>query len=77
MAIIGIDLGTTNSLVCICQDDHVKLVPNPLGQVLTPSVVSVEEDRASKWVLWQKNGWYLIRRPQPLLLNGIWGPVSR
>ena len=44
MAIIGIDLGTTNSLVCVCQDDHVKLVPSPLGQVLTPSVVSVEED---------------------------------
>lgn len=44
MAIIGIDLGTTNSLVCVCQDDHIKLVPNPLGQTLTPSAVSVEED---------------------------------
>lgn len=42
MAIIGIDLGTTNSLVCVCQDDHIKLVPNPLKEVLTPSVVSVE-----------------------------------
>lgn len=44
MAIIGIDLGTTNSLVCVCQDDHIKLVPNPLGEVLTPSVVSIQED---------------------------------
>lgn len=44
MAIIGIDLGTTNSLVCVCQDDHIKLVPNPLGEVLTPSVVNVEEE---------------------------------
>ncbi len=42
MAIIGIDLGTTNSLVCVCQDGQVRLVPNSLGQVLTPSVVNVE-----------------------------------
>lgn len=44
MAIIGIDLGTTNSLVCVCQDGRVRLVPGPLGDVLTPSVVSVEEN---------------------------------
>lgn len=44
MAIIGIDLGTTNSLASICRDGKAILVPNPLGQSLTPSVVSVDEE---------------------------------
>lgn len=44
MAIIGIDLGTTNSLACVCRDGKAILIPNPLGQTLTPSVVSVDED---------------------------------
>jgi molecular chaperone HscC len=41
---IGIDLGTTNSLVGYWQHDHAELIPNALGQVLTPSVVSVDEN---------------------------------
>lgn len=44
MALIGIDLGTTNSLVCICRDGKTVLIPNSLGGFLTPSAVSVEED---------------------------------
>ena len=44
MAVIGIDLGTTNSLASICRDGKAILIPNPLGQALTPSVVSVDED---------------------------------
>lgn len=43
MAIIGIDLGTTNSLACVCIKGETVLVPNPLGETLTPSVVSVNE----------------------------------
>ena len=44
MAIIGIDLGTTNSLACVCRDGKAILIPNPLWQTLTPSVVSVDDD---------------------------------
>lgn len=44
MAIIGIDLGTTNSLACVCMDGKAILIPNALGQTLTPSAVSVDED---------------------------------
>lgn len=44
MTVIGIDLGTTNSLACVCQNGKPVLIPNPLGQVLTPSVVSMDED---------------------------------
>ncbi len=44
MAIIGIDLGTTNSLACVCQDGKAVLIPNSLGKNLTPSVVSIDEN---------------------------------
>jgi len=42
--IIGIDLGTTNSLVGIWRDGVSQLIPNPHGSLLTPSAVSVDED---------------------------------
>jgi hypothetical protein len=41
--IVGIDLGTTNSLVAVWRDGEAQLIPNALGQVLTPSAVSVVE----------------------------------
>jgi molecular chaperone HscC len=40
---IGIDLGTTNSLAAYWTEDGPKLIPNILGSNLTPSVVSVDE----------------------------------
>ena len=42
--IIGIDLGTTNSLVSVWQNGKAILVPNALGEVLTPSAVCVGDD---------------------------------
>lgn len=42
--IIGIDLGTTNSLAAYFTPDGPKLIPNRLGTYLTPSVVSIDED---------------------------------
>lgn len=42
--IIGIDLGTTNSACAVWQDGAARLVPNRLGQALTPSAVSVDAD---------------------------------
>ena len=41
MATVGIDLGTTNSLVSVWQDDKCTLIPNNLGEYLTPSVVEL------------------------------------
>ena len=41
--IIGIDLGTTNSLAAYYGEDGPKIIPNRLGKHLTPSVVSVGE----------------------------------
>ena len=40
---VGIDLGTTNSLVSVMTKDGPKLIPNSLGRVLTPSIVGWDE----------------------------------
>lgn len=42
--IIGIDLGTTNSLVSIWKDGKSIIIPNALGHILTPSCVSVDDN---------------------------------
>ncbi|RKM55530.1 molecular chaperone HscC [Butyrivibrio sp. X503] len=41
---IGIDLGTTNSLVAVFDKGNAEIVENRLGERLTPSAVAVDED---------------------------------
>ncbi len=43
--IVGIDLGTTNSLCAVFKDGQPQLVPNVHGDFLTPSVVGVMDDQ--------------------------------
>lgn len=42
--IVGIDLGTTNSLIAVWEGNAPRLIKNSLGEVLTPSCVSLDED---------------------------------
>ncbi len=44
MAIIGIDLGTTNSLVSVWRNGRCELIPNSFGEFLTPSVVGFDDE---------------------------------
>ena len=44
--IVGIDLGTTNSACAIWRDDTPVMVPNALGEFLTPSAISLGDDDA-------------------------------
>lgn len=44
MSLVGIDLGTTHSLVAVFEDSKPRLIANGLGDVLTPSAVSVDAD---------------------------------
>ncbi len=44
--IVGIDLGTTNSACAIWRDDAPVMVPNALGEFLTPSAISLGDDDA-------------------------------
>ncbi|MGB1237535.1 MAG: Hsp70 family protein [Pseudomonadales bacterium] len=41
---IGIDLGTTNSAISVWRDGKAELIPNALGEYLTPSVVSIDSE---------------------------------
>jgi molecular chaperone DnaK len=41
--ILGIDLGTTNSVMAIMEGGKVKVIPNAEGNNLTPSVVAVDD----------------------------------
>ena len=42
--IVGIDLGTTHSLVACLTEDGPQLIPNALGEFLTPSVVGLDKN---------------------------------
>ncbi|MDR9754188.1 molecular chaperone HscC [Pseudomonas sp. SZMC_28357] len=42
--IVGIDLGTTNSLAAVWRGESSELVANALGQFLTPSVVGLDDE---------------------------------
>ena len=46
MAVVGIDLGTTNSVVAFLEDGQPKVLPNAEGDRLTPSVVAFTLDEA-------------------------------
>ncbi|CAM2363367.1 molecular chaperone HscC [Listeria seeligeri] len=41
---IGIDLGTSNSLVSYWKDGKAELIPNVFGEVLTPSIVGIDDN---------------------------------
>ena len=43
MAVIGIDLGTTNSLACIWKDKDPVVIKNSLGSAFTPSIVGIDD----------------------------------
>ena len=43
-SMIGIDLGTTNSLCAIFKAGRPKLIPNTHGHIMTPSIVGVLDE---------------------------------
>lgn len=42
--IIGIDLGTTNSCAAVYKDGKAQIIPNSLGNPLTPSAISIDDN---------------------------------
>jgi len=47
MAIVGMDLGTTNSACAVWKDGEVTIIPNRMGDLLTPSVVHISGENIS------------------------------
>ena len=48
---VGIDLGDSYSCVGVVRDDKVEIIPNDLGQKITPSFISFREHPTRKWRL--------------------------
>ncbi|MCL4163864.1 UNVERIFIED_CONTAM: hypothetical protein GTU68_030776, partial [Idotea baltica] len=44
MTILGVDLGTTNSACAVWRNNKVELIPNGLGEFLTPSAVYIDNN---------------------------------
>src|SRR5688500_10559657 len=44
MALVGIDLGTTNSLVAVLRNETPETLANEMGEHLTPSAVAMAKD---------------------------------
>ena len=66
--IIGIDLGTTNSCVCVYEGGEAKVIANPEGDRTTPSVVAFKNGEiivggaAKRQMVTNKNTVYSIKR---------------
>ncbi|MFA5660632.1 MAG: Hsp70 family protein, partial [Bacilli bacterium] len=66
--IIGIDLGTTNSVVAVMEGSEAKVITNPEGNRTTPSVVAFKNgeriigDAAKRQVVTNKNTATSVKR---------------
>lgn len=82
--IIGIDLGTTNSEVAIVENGHVKVIPDPTGQKILPSVVGLASDGAlligesarNQYVLYPERTVLSIKRKMGGTEKVLLGPIA-
>jgi Fe-S protein assembly chaperone HscA len=65
--VVGIDLGTTNSLVAFMQGDHPVVIPGEDGVNLVPSVVAIPEPR--NIVVGNPAGKYLATTPDRVIYS--------
>ena len=65
--IVGIDLGTTNSLVAFMQGEHPVVIPGEDGSNLVPSVVAIPESK--QVVVGNAAGRYLATAPDRVIYS--------
>lgn len=67
--IVGIDLGTTNSLVAYMQGEQPVVIPGEDGSNLVPSVVALANDGQRKFVVGNPARQYLIQTPERVIYS--------
>lgn len=72
---IGIDLGTTNSLIAVWKDGAAQLIPNKFGEYLTPSIISMDENNHILVGNRLYHGALRIRIKPPHYLNAQWAVI--
>src|SRR5260221_4275954 len=65
--VVGIDLGTTNSLVAFMEGDTPVVIPGADGSNLVPSVVALAED--GNFVVGNPARNHLIEHPEPAIYS--------
>jgi Fe-S protein assembly chaperone HscA len=67
--IVGIDLGTTNSLVAFMQGEQPVVIPGEDGSNLVPSVVALAGDGQRKFVVGNGARQYLVQTPERVIYS--------
>ena len=67
--IVGIDLGTTNSLVAFMQGEQPVVIPGEDGLNLVPSVVALASDGQQKFVVGNGARQYLVETPERVIYS--------
>jgi molecular chaperone DnaK len=67
--IVGIDLGTTNSLVAFMQGERPVVIPGEDGLNLVPSVVALASDGNRKFVVGNVARQYLVQTPERVIYS--------
>jgi Fe-S protein assembly chaperone HscA len=67
--IVGIDLGTTNSLVAFMQGEQPVVIPGEDGSNLVPSVVALADDGQRKFVVGNAARPYLVKTPERVIYS--------
>ena len=67
--IVGIDLGTTNSLVAFMQGEQPVVIPGEDGSNLVPSVVALAGDGQRKFVVGNGARQYLVETPERVIYS--------
>lgn len=65
--IVGIDLGTSTSEISILSDGKPLIIPNTLGEMITPSVVGLGE--SGEWLVGQAAREQMLLRPQETVIE--------
>ncbi|MBQ1312816.1 MAG: Hsp70 family protein [Blautia sp.] len=60
--IIGIDLGTSTTEAAVYRNGKTEMIPNPAGEIVTPSVVGINDD--GNWVVGERAKAQLLLSPE-------------